>query len=97
MDKFEKMMQMMSEMTEEERMKTIEENKALCICPNCPTYNECAQKKGELLFCLLGGSPACITEEAGCVCPACPVTDKMDLSNDYFCTRGLESQQRRKK
>ena len=48
MDKFEKMMQLMSQMTEEERMKMIEANKSLCICPDCPTYNECAQEKGEL-------------------------------------------------
>ena len=74
--------------------KEIEENKALCICPNCPTYNECAQKSNELLYCLLGGSQECITNEEGCICPACPVTEKLRLNNDYFCTRGTEKQQK---
>jgi hypothetical protein len=90
-DKFEKMM---SNITEEERKKVIKENKALCICPNCPSYNECAQKKGEALYCILGKSPTCITKESGCICPACPVTENMGLTKDYFCTRGSESQQR---
>jgi len=90
------MMQMMSKMTEEERMKATEATKAVCICPNCPTYNECAQEKGELFYCALGGSQTCIIKESGCICPACPVTEKMGLTNQYFCTRGSESQQRGK-
>lgn len=87
MDKFEKM-------TEEERMQAIKENKNLCICPNCPTYNECAKEKRELVYCALGKSQVCITEESGCICPACPITEKMGLTKDYFCTKGTESQQR---
>ena len=94
MDKFEEMMQMMSQMTEEERMKAIEANKAFCTCPDCPTYNKCAQEKGELFYCALGKSPACITEELGCICPACPVTEKMGLTHEYFCTKGTEREQR---
>jgi hypothetical protein len=94
LDKFEKMMQMMSKMTEEERMKTINENKKLCICPDCPTYNECAKEKGELFYCALGKSATCITKESGCVCPACPITETMGLTKDYFCIKGTESQQR---
>lgn len=94
MDKFEEMMKMMSNMTEEERAKTIEDNKALCICPDCPTYNECAQKKGEVFYCALGKSPTCITKEAGCICPACPITEKMGLINQYFCMMGSEKEQR---
>ncbi len=94
MDKFEEMMRMMSQMTEEERMKAIEANKTLCICPDCPTYNECAQEKGELFYCALGKSPTCITEGLGCICPACPITEKMGLTHDYFCTKGTEREQR---
>jgi hypothetical protein len=76
LDKFEETMQMMSKMTEKERMKAVEDNKGLCICPDCPTYNECAQKKGEVFYCGLGRSPACVTKEEGCICPACPITEK---------------------
>ncbi len=92
MDEFEKFL----EMTEEEQKKITKANKALCDCPNCPTYNECAQEKGEVLYCILGASPTCITEELGCVCPACPVWEKMDLSHEYFCTKGTEKEQREK-
>ena len=87
MDKFEKM-------TEEERKKLIKENKKLCICPNCPTYNECAKEKDELFYCVLGKSQTCIIKETGCICPACPVTETLGLTKDYFCIKGTESQQR---
>jgi hypothetical protein len=87
LDKFEKM-------TEEERKKAIKENKKLCICPDCPTYNECAKEKRELVYCASGKSQACITKESGCICPACPITEMMGLTKDYFCVRGTESQQR---
>jgi hypothetical protein len=94
LDKFENMMQMMSNMTEEERNKSIKASKKLCICPNCPTYNECAKEKIELLYCILGKSATCITKESGCVCPACPIIETMGLTKIYFCTKGTESQQR---
>jgi hypothetical protein len=94
LDKFEKMTQMMSKMTEEEHKKAIKENKKHCICPDCPTYNECAKEKDELLYCKLGKSQACIIKESGCICPACPITEMMGLTNDYFCIKGTENQQR---
>ena len=94
MDKFERLMQTMSQTTEEERMKKIADYKGLCICPSCPTYNKCAKEKGEMLYCLLGASSICITEEAGCICPACPVWEKTDLNNEYYCTKGTEKELR---
>ena len=87
-------MKIMSKMTEKQRMKIIKENMALCICLDCPTYNQCAQKKGELFYCVLGRSSTCITKESGCICPACPLTEKMGLTNQFFCTRGTEKEQR---
>jgi hypothetical protein len=96
MDEFNRFLQKMSGMTEEEQKKTVEAKKALCECPNCPTYNECAEEKAELLYCIAGVSPACITEESGCICPACPVWDKIGFKNDYFCTKGTEKEQRKK-
>ena len=94
MDKLELFLQELSQITEEEQMKATEAKKGLCACPNCPTYNECAQEKGELLYCILEKSQPCITEELGCICPACPIWEKMDLSNEYFCTKGTEREQR---
>jgi len=94
LDKFEKMTQMINKMTEEEDKKLIKENKKHCICPGCPTYNECAREKNELLYCTLGKSQACIIKESGCICPACPITEMMDLTKDYFCIEGTENLQR---
>lgn len=94
MDKFEEMMQKMMGLSDEERMKAIEEKKPMCICAKCPSYNDCAKGKNELLYCATGKSPECITEEKGCICPTCPLTEAMDLKNGYFCTKGSEKEQR---
>ena len=91
MDNFKKLTQM--NMTEEENQKLIKENKKHCICPDCPTYNECAQEKNELLYCILDKSQVCITKESGCICPACLITEILDLTNDYFCIKGTEKLQ----
>ena len=94
LDKFEQAMEQMSQMTQEDRMKMVESKKKLCVCGGCPTYNDCARKKKELLFCALGKSQVCITEERGCICPSCPLTEQMGLKNQFFCTRGSEKDQR---
>lgn len=94
MDKFEKALQMMAKMSKRQRMEAVEAKKKLCVCGGCPSYNDCAREKKELLYCTLGDSVECITEEAGCICPSCPVTDQMGLNHDYFCTRGSEKEQR---
>jgi hypothetical protein len=95
MDKFEQAMQQMTKMSQQEITSMIEANKKLCICPECPTYNDCARKLKELLYCALGKSPSCITEEVACVCPTCPVTEQLGLKHMYFCTKGTERTQRR--
>jgi hypothetical protein len=93
-DKFEQAMQQMSKMDEKDRIKKIENLKKLCICEGCPTYNECAGEENELLYCVLGKSPKCITKEVTCICPDCPITEQMGLENQFFCTRGAEKEQR---
>ena len=95
MSKFERVMQQMSEMSGEEAARTTEARKVSCICPTCPTYNDCANGRNELLYCVLGKSPECISEEVDCVCPGCPVTDEMGLEHTFFCTRGSEKEQRK--
>ena len=94
MDKFEQAMQMMAKMGKEEREKMVEAAKKFCVCGSCPSYNDCAREKKELLFCALGESPMCIMKEQGCICPSCPVAEQMGLKNEYFCTRGSEKEQR---
>ncbi len=94
MDKFVEAMQMMAKMTDEEKMKAIGANKALCICGGCPSYNDCAKESGELLYCSLGASPNCIKEAPVCICSGCPVTSKMGLKNLNFCIKGSEKDQR---
>ncbi len=94
MDKFEETMQMMSTMTEDQKMKAIGELKPLCICGRCPSYNDCAKEKRELLYCSVGASQTCIKEAEVCICGSCPVTPKMGLKNQYFCTHGSEKELR---
>jgi hypothetical protein len=72
----------------------VEDLKKMCICPQCPTNNECAKNAQELLFCSTGRSFHCITENKGCLCPGCPVAKQMGLTYQSFCLMGNEKAQR---
>jgi hypothetical protein len=61
----------------------VEELKAQCICPGCPSYVNCGEP---IAFCLIGISK-CIKTEQGCICPGCPVYEKKGFNRDYFCLR----------
>jgi hypothetical protein len=78
----------------EEREKLIEEKKAKCICPTCPSYNKCAIVEREKLFCMIGRSFLCISFEEGCKCDECPIKKEYKLKYNYFCTRSDEKGQR---
>ncbi len=97
MDAFEKLLGELDAMSEEERQNEIARMKGECICPDCPTYTECAAKESERLYCFLGKSPECIQSEQGCICPDCPIADKAGLNNIYFCTAGSERSMRQEK
>jgi len=94
MDKFENFMIKLAKMLPAEKTKLIDEKKEICICLSCPTYNDCADKAQEILFCIIGRSFKCISEEKDCVCPICPVTPDLGITKDFFCTRSSEGQQR---
>ncbi len=94
MDKFDETMQAMAKMSVEEKTKKVGELMNMCICPTCPTYNNCAKNNKEGLYCALGKSFMCISSEKGCLCPTCPVKAQMQLKNQSFCTRGQEAAQR---
>jgi hypothetical protein len=65
-----------------------------CICPDCPTYTDCARDARERAYCVAGRSPACVAEDLGCVCPAYPVTAELELVYLTFCIEGSEAGQR---
>jgi len=58
-----------------------------CPCASCPSYNECAKGKKELLYCLMGKSK-CAYERNGCLCLGCPVAELKKFSGAYFCISG---------
>lgn len=85
-------------MSPEEMEKRKQMAISMCVCGNCPSYNDCARDKKELAFCFPTiGKSKCITEEKGCICAGCPVTKKMGLKNVYFCTKGSEMEQNKGK
>lgn len=94
MDKFEHKMEEISRISEDEVNKVIEEEKKLCLCPGCPTYNDCMGGKNQVLFCALGKSEGCEINKIQCLCPTCPVTDEYGLKSIFFCSNGSEQEQR---
>ncbi len=71
--------------------KEIARLRDLCICADCPTYNDCAKEAKELLYCVYGRSFHCVTDDLGCICPGCPVVDEIGLVNLTFCIFGSEA------
>ena len=94
MSRFEEKQKAMQQMPPEELAQMMENLKARCPCPTCPSYNDCAKNAGETLFCATGKSFMCISEEKGCICPKCPIAEELGLRHSYFCTRGSEKAQR---
>lgn len=62
-------------------------NAKQCICPDCPTYNQCMSEASERLFCARG-TTSCETNPMGCICGSCPVWASNSLSSFYFCREG---------
>ncbi len=95
MDKFEETMQRMAAMGPQERETFIDGYRQQCICPGCPTYNDCMRGGGERLYCLNGKS-GCDVVQQGCICPTCPVAAALGLTRQFYCTDGSEQQRRGK-
>ncbi len=79
MDKFEQTMDGIRKKTPKEQADTVADLKSKCPCPGCPTYNTCASKAEEKLFCVLGKSFMCISEDKGFACPQCPIGKEVGL------------------
>jgi len=71
------------------KVENTPENIALCPCPDCPSYNDCAREKGETLFCAGAiGKGTCEYEMNGCICMPCPVHQANNLKDGYYCIKG---------
>lgn len=78
----------------EERWKTYNTWKRSCCCPDCPSYNECASRGQELLYCILGMSNSCIRDDRHCTCRECPLYTLLGLTGKDFCMKGSEAAMR---
>jgi hypothetical protein len=94
METFENKIKELLPLKKEERWKRYDAEKEACACPSCPTYNSCAEKSGESLFCLLGMSFHCIRDDRGCICPGCPVYIEYGMTKKDYCMKGSEKEQR---
>lgn len=96
MDEFEKLLEELSQMSDEDRARKTKELEGDCVCPTCPTYNDCAKEQGEDIFCIIGKSKECITVTLGCLCPTCPLAQKygIGLMYNFYCNNGSEKEQR---
>ena len=65
------------------------ENFEKCVCPKCPSYNDCAKGKNEALYCAQDvGKSACEYNMNGCICMDCPVHKENNLDAGYYCIHG---------
>jgi len=66
-----------------------QENSNKCICPTCPSYDDCMRGKNETLYCARGKTE-CEVVKKGCVCGSCPVHMENKLTKWYYCLSGAE-------
>lgn len=93
MDLFEELMEELEELSDKDRSLKIKEMEGDCVCPICPTYEDCGQ--GENVFCITEKS-SCVDMELGCLCPTCPLAQKYKFGvlYNFYCARGTEKEQR---
>ena len=66
-----------------------EANLNKCVCPNCPSYNNCAREKNEKLYCAAEvGRSTCKYKMNGCICGSCAVHMANKLAKGYYCLNG---------
>jgi hypothetical protein len=94
MDRFETFMSGYRTLGHGARADSLADLAPECCCPECPTYNDCTEGAGERLYCLVGRSFGCVTEDLGCVCPGCAVHRELDLHYKDFCLKGPEAARR---
>jgi hypothetical protein len=95
MDKFEELIDHLNKLSDENRELRIKELEDECVCPICPTFNQCAKDATENIFCINGKS-ICIETEKGCICPTCPfaLEYRLGVLHNFYCRQGGELEQR---
>jgi hypothetical protein len=68
-----KTMERIARKTPQEQADLIAHFKTRCPCGGCPTYTGCTSGAREKLFCVVGRSFMCISQDKGCICPTCPI------------------------
>ncbi len=58
-----------------------------CLCPGCPTYDDCMAEAKEVLFCARGKT-SCKPAAKSCLCGDCPVWVVNSLGDYYYCLQG---------
>ncbi len=67
----------------------------MCICRGCPTYKALKQNDDYIGYCFPNrGRSKKITQEKGCMCGMCPVYSMYKYVTNYYCTRGIEKEQK---
>ncbi len=94
MDTFEQWLNNFWLMNARDRKVSMTDKKTACACPKCPSYNNCADESKELVYCITGKSPICISEDFGCTCRNCSVSPEIGLMYHDFCLKGSEAAQR---
>jgi len=94
-DVFEQKMEEFSKMPEDEVTRLLEEEKKLCICKDCSTYDTCMTENMEGLYCALGKSP-CLVHERECICSGCPIYKEYGLTYNNYCIKGSENELRKR-
>jgi len=66
-----------------------QENLSKCLCPNCPSYSNCARKIKEYLYCAQAvGNSKCLLQMNGCICAECPLRKEKGIKFGYYCVYG---------
>lgn len=97
MDSFEELIKELEQLSMDDRNLKIKELEEDCVCPICPTFNQCAKEAQENIFCLRGKSKECIGKERGCICPTCPfgIRYKIGVIYNFFCLNGPQTEQQK--
>lgn len=81
-------------MSPEDMKKKEEMVNSMCICKSCPTYKAYGKEDDYIAYCFSTHGKSKNLAEHGCVCGTCPIYTKMNFRTTYYCTRGLEKEQK---
>lgn len=95
MDLFERKMEELNDMPDDEVNQLLEKEKESCICKDCSTYDQCMQDNREGLYCAYNKSP-CLVKEQECICPACPIYEEYGMMYNTYCIKGSEDDLRKR-